>query len=149
MFLRALFAFLVLPGMAAFVLPIAFLATASRTRVEHPTGFVVLVGGVVGLLLCVRDFYVLGKGTLAPWAPPERLVVVGLYRFSRNPMYVSVVTIVAGWAWSFASPSLLAYAALLLVGFHLRVVMAEEPYLLRTHGEPWVIYRESVPRWLW
>jgi protein-S-isoprenylcysteine O-methyltransferase Ste14 len=97
---------------------------------------------------CVRDFYVLGKGTLAPWDPPKRLVVLGLYRYSRNPMYVGVLCIVIGWALGFRSQSLAIYAASLLVLFHLRVVFFEEPFLARTHGAEWDRYKASVRRWL-
>ena len=96
----------------------------------------------------MRDFYVKGKGTLAPWSPPQRLVVVGLYRWSRNPMYVSVLLILLGWAIGFGSRTLFGYAGIVAVGFHLRVVLAEEPFLARTHGEAWESYRQSVRRWL-
>jgi len=67
---------------------------------------VVLGGGLVVLLWCVRDFYVSGRGTLAPWNPPKRLVVVGLYRFTRNPMYIGVLMVVGGWAVRAGSPVL-------------------------------------------
>jgi len=95
----------------------------------------------------VRDFYVAGRGTLAPWAPPERLVVVGLYRFSRNPMYVAVMLILIGWAWSFGSPGLGVYAACVALAFHLRVVLGEEPWLAKTHGQAWNDYASRVRRW--
>jgi protein-S-isoprenylcysteine O-methyltransferase Ste14 len=149
MFLRALIAFLVLPGMVAVAVPLAWLALTSHTSVVHPMALVLLVGGFAALLVCVRDFYVSGRGTLAPWSPPAYLVEVGLYRYSRNPMYVAVVTILAGWALAFGSSSLLVYAAAVLVAFHLRVVRAEEPFLAREHGEAWARYRRRVPRWLW
>jgi hypothetical protein len=67
MFLRALFAFLALPGIVAFAVPIYWLVSISRTEPVHPLGLLPLVIGCVGLLWCVRDFYVFGKGTLAPW----------------------------------------------------------------------------------
>jgi protein-S-isoprenylcysteine O-methyltransferase Ste14 len=100
------------------------------------------------LLWTVRDFYVAGRGTLAPWAPPTELVVVGLYRFSRNPMYIAVVLVLVGWAVGFRSWLLGAYAVAIAIGFHLRVVFGEEPWLARTHGEKWSRYQERVPRWL-
>lgn len=147
MFTKALIAFLVLPGMVAFVIPAAWLWQAQRTHLEHPFGLAVLMLGVVGLLVCVRDFYVSGKGTLAPWAPPEKLVMVGLYRYSRNPMYVSVGLVLLGWALAFASPALGAYTLLVAMAFHIRVVRGEEPWLARTHGADWNRYVSQVPRW--
>jgi protein-S-isoprenylcysteine O-methyltransferase Ste14 len=148
-FFRALVAFLVLPGVFAFAIPVSWLLVTGNTQLRQPTGLVLLVAGVAGLLWCVRDFYVRGRGTLAPWSPPERLVVVGLYRYSRNPMYVSVLTILAGWAVAFESPPLFAYAAIVAAGFHARVVRHEEPFLARTHGDAWHEYARSVSRWIW
>ena len=104
--------------------------------------------GIVGLFACVRAFYVEGRGTLAPWSPPKHLVVSGLYRYSRNPMYVSVVLILWGWAAGFHSRALAIYVAAVMVAFHLRVVFGEEPWLARTHGEAWHRYKAAVPRWL-
>lgn len=146
LFLRALFAFLALPGIVAFVVPLWWLAP--RGHSFHLIGLVPLSLGVGLLLWAVRDFYVAGRGTLAPWAPPEELVVVGLYRVSRNPMYIAVVLVLAGWAIGFYSPHLGIYALVIAVGFHLRVVFGEEPWLARTHGEKWSRYKEQVPRWL-
>lgn len=148
MFAKALLAFLALPGMVAFVVPIAWLAISGHTRLVHPLGLVPLAAGLAGLLWSVRDFYVAGKGTLAPWAPPQRLVVVGLYRFSRNPMYVAVTLMLLGWAACFAHTGLLVYAGCVLLAFHLRVVHGEEPWLARTHGAQWEVYVQRVPRWL-
>jgi protein-S-isoprenylcysteine O-methyltransferase Ste14 len=106
MFTRALIAFLALPGIVAFAIPVAWLWRTGHTQLAQPLGLFPLVLGIVGLLWCVRDFYVSGKGTLAPWAPPEKLVIVGLYRYSRNPMYISVALILMGWAISFGSSGL-------------------------------------------
>jgi protein-S-isoprenylcysteine O-methyltransferase Ste14 len=97
----------------------------------------------------VRDFYVSGKGTLAPWAPPEKLVTVGLYHYSRNPMYVSVALVLLGWAVSFSSPALYIYTLLVVTAFHIRVVRGEEPWLARKHGSDWEHYANQVPRWFW
>jgi protein-S-isoprenylcysteine O-methyltransferase Ste14 len=69
---------------------------------------------VVVLLWCVRDFYVSGRGTLAPWDPPKHLVVVGLYRFTRNPMYIGVLMVVGGWGLRAGSPVLGMYLVVLV-----------------------------------
>lgn len=103
---------------------------------------------MVLLLWCVRDFYVTGRGTLAPWAPPRQLVVAGPYRYSRNPMYVAVVLILVGWSVAFGSIALGVYALAIALAFHVRVVFGEEPWLARTHGEKWTRYCRQVPRWL-
>jgi protein-S-isoprenylcysteine O-methyltransferase Ste14 len=148
MFIRALFAFLVLPVVAAGVIPWILLASEDGRGAGWGPGAAVMLIGLVVLLWCVRDFYVRGKGTLAPWDPPKQLVVVGLYRLSRNPMYIGVLLLVLGWSLRFASPSIAVYALVLAVGFHLRVVIYEEPTLDRLFGEDWRRYRAAVPRWL-
>jgi protein-S-isoprenylcysteine O-methyltransferase Ste14 len=149
MFLRALLAFLALPGVVAFAVPIVWLRATSHTQLVQPLGLVPLGLGCMALLWCVRDFYVRGKGTLAPWAPPANLVVVGLYRYTRNPMYVAVTLILLGWAASFGFRTLVVYAAIVAIAFHLRVVFGEEPWLERTHGDKWREYASRVPRWFW
>lgn len=147
MFLRALLAFLVLPGVAAFVVP-AILASLDpwKQSVFFPGALVMSVGFVL-LLWCVRDLFVSGKGTLAPWDPPRKLVVVGLYRHMRNPMYVGVLTLVLGWSVLLTSPILAAYAAALAIGFHIRIVRNEEPWLASRFGSEWSQYSAEVRRW--
>ncbi|HSC79503.1 MAG TPA: isoprenylcysteine carboxylmethyltransferase family protein [Chitinolyticbacter sp.] len=147
MLARALLALLALPGVVAFGVPLLWLQLDGYAVLAHPLGLAPLLAGCIGLLWCVRDFYVAGKGTLAPWAPPQRLVVVGLYRYSRNPMYVSVLLIVLGWASCSGAWVLAAYAAALALAFHCRVVLGEEPWLARTHGDAWQHYAARVPRW--
>jgi len=136
----------VLPGTVAFAVPLLRLRPTAPGSFSLQ-GLLLLVVGLVLLLWCVRDFYVTGKGTLAPWAPPENLVTVGLYRVSRNPMYVAVVTILWGWAIGFCSRPLAIYALLVMVGFHLRIVFGEEPWLAHRHRDQWERYKATVPRW--
>jgi hypothetical protein len=94
---------------------------------------ILAIAGTVVLLRCVWDFFAKGKGTLAPIDPPRVLVVSGLYRFTRNPMYNGVLALILGEAWLFGSVSLLKYALLVLVLFHLFVVLSdEEPALTST-----------------
>lgn len=148
MFLRALLAFLACPGMVALIVPSLIALGGTASPVVHPAGFVLMGAGLALLLWCVRDFYVAGKGTLAPWDPPRSLVVIGLYRWSRNPMYVAVSLTLLGWAVAYASRTLLIYAVVVMTAFHLRVVYGEEPWLARAHGDTWERYRREVRRWV-
>lgn len=145
-FWSALGAFFALPGTVAFVIP--WLLRPSSSERLSGLGIALVAAGSTALLWCVRDFYVAGRGTLAPWAPPERLVVVGLYRISRNPMYLAVLLVLVGWAVAFGSPRYWIYAGCVAIAFHLRVVRSEEPFLARAHSEEWIAYRHAVPRWL-
>jgi protein-S-isoprenylcysteine O-methyltransferase Ste14 len=100
------------------------------------------------LLWCGWDFAVVGRGTPAPIDPPKSVVVSGLYRFVRNPMYVGVELVTLGEALLFSSVRLLGYALLLGLGFHLFVVFYEEPTLTKKFGGPYQRYCQAVPRWI-
>ena len=134
-------------------LPLSLLRTHCVLRGDHARtagtllGWPVLVSGASVLLWCVRDVYVIGNGTLAPWNPPKKLVKVGLYRFVRNPIYVGVLGFVAGWSLIAGSWRMLAHAGVLAIGFHLRVILYEEPTLARLFENEWEQYRASVHRW--
>jgi protein-S-isoprenylcysteine O-methyltransferase Ste14 len=106
----------------------------------------ILVGGCV-LLRCVWDFFRVGQGTLAPFDAPRRLVVTGLYRFTRNPMYNGVLAVILGEAWLFRNIAVLEYAGLIFVMFHLWVLVYEEPALDTQFGASFRAYRRAVPRW--
>ena len=147
MLLRAISAFIVLPGMVAFAIPIGIGASTGNPVQHSVAAAAVVCAGTVLLLWCVREFYVAGRGTLAPWSPPKRLVVSGPYRFTRNPMYVSVVTIVLGWSVLWDSRMLIYYALGTLATVYVRVRMIEEPWAARTFGSQWEAYRGRVPRW--
>lgn len=149
LWLRSLLAFLALPGIFAGLVPPLLLANDPwRGAGTAASGALLLGVGLVVLLWCVHDFVVIGRGTLAPWDPPRRLVVVGLYRYVRNPMYVGVVLIVAGVALRYGSPVVGVYAGLLAVAFHLRVVLYEEPALARQFGEDFLAYTGRAGRWI-
>jgi protein-S-isoprenylcysteine O-methyltransferase Ste14 len=148
-FWRALFAFLALPGTVAIAIPALLLTREWRHGASfHPASLPPLGAGSILLLWCVREFYVSGRGTLAPWSPPRFLVTAGPYRFSRNPMYVAVALVLAGWSIAGMSTMLSIYTVFVIVAFQLRVVFGEEPWLARTHGAAWKEYKTRVPRWL-
>lgn len=145
---RALFAAVLLPGLFAGALPWVIAAYDSRRGEGHAAGAIIVAAGGVILFLTVRDFLVIGSGTLAPWDPPRKLVAVRLYRFVRNPMYVGVIVTIAGTAIFIGSPLVAVYAAIVAVAFHLRVVLYEEPVLARQFPEDWVAYSAKVSRWV-
>ncbi len=147
MLIRALISFLILPGVFGFFIPISFVCFTGINDIQWAGVPVVLLGFLL-LLWCVRDFYVSGKGTLAPWDPPRKMVMVGLYRYIRNPMYASVLILVLGWGILFQSKVLSAYTGLLFLVFHIRILTYEEPWLHKTFGEEWQSYKSKVPRWL-
>lgn len=148
MLARALAAFVALPGIVAYAVPLLLVRWSGDPRPFHTWGLVPLGLGTAMLLRCVWDFYAAGRGTLAPWTPPARLVTVGLYRWSRNPMYIAVSLVLLGWALVHRSAMLLGYAVAVMAAFHLRVVVGEEPWLDRRFGEAWRRYASRVPRWL-
>jgi protein-S-isoprenylcysteine O-methyltransferase Ste14 len=140
-------AFLAFPAIVAGVIPWFFLRPAASGFTAAGVPLIVL--GLALLLWCVREFYVAGKGTLAPWDPPRHLVTTGPYRYTRNPMYVAVLTILAGWALCLqSSRAPLTYAVFFAVIFHLRVLFFEEPWAARNFGAVWQDYVARVPRWL-
>lgn len=146
-------AFLVLaPGVVAGLLP----WWLTRWRVEEPlpywlplrvVGLILLAAGVVVLLDAFRRFVVEGLGTPAPVAPTERLVVGGLYRFVRNPMYLAVAATIVGQALLLGQPILLLYAVAFAVAVFSFVHWYEEPTLRRQFGEQYETYRRAVPGW--
>jgi protein-S-isoprenylcysteine O-methyltransferase Ste14 len=92
--------------------------------------------------------FVRARGTPAPVAPPEELVVEGGFARCRNPGYVAVIALVVGQGLFFGSPGVLLYAAALALVFHLFVVFVEEPGLRRRFGASYDAYCREVPRWL-
>jgi protein-S-isoprenylcysteine O-methyltransferase Ste14 len=107
----------------------------------------ILVGNLVVVRLVVR-FVRDGRGTQVPFAPPKVLVHEGLFRRTRNPMYLAYVVIILGEAILFASWMLVAYALACWALAHLYVVRFEEPHLRRRFGAGYDEYCRAVPRWL-
>jgi protein-S-isoprenylcysteine O-methyltransferase Ste14 len=111
-------------------------------------GIVLLAAGVPALIDSFARFALQGLGTPAPIAPTRTLVVTGLYRHVRNPMYVAVVAVILGQAILFGDSRLVLYGALTWLATHAFVVMYEEPTLQRTFGAQFEAFRANVPRWI-
>jgi protein-S-isoprenylcysteine O-methyltransferase Ste14 len=145
--------FLVLaPGVVAGLVP--WLLTGWQARGPLPYWFPLWIGGSIliaaGALVLANAFarfVVEGVGTPAPVAPTERLVIGGLYRYVRNPMYLAVAAIILGQALALAQPVLLPYAATFAVAVAAFVRWYEEPTLCRRFGEQYETYRRAVPAW--
>lgn len=110
-------------------------------------GAVLVVVGALVVTVCFVQFVVEGRGTPMPAAPTESLVVSGIYRYVRNPMYVGVGAVIAGQALAFQSWGCLAWFAVVALAFAGFVHGYEQPTLSRTHGESYDRYRRAVPGW--
>lgn len=108
----------------------------------------VLALGTAIYAWCLWNFAVTGRGTPLPIDAPKKLVVRGLYRYTRNPMYLAVITVVIGWTILFQAVALALYALAVATAFHLMVVFYEEPHLGRRFGQEYTEYRARVGRWL-
>ncbi len=151
-YLKSLLFLILVPGSVAGLAPYLLLRDRAGSAMVLPEplqwlGLGLLGLGAAGLLWCFWDFAAHGKGTPAPIDAPRKLVVRGLYRLVRNPMYVSVLLILLGEVLRFEAPRLLGYAAILWLALHLFVVLYEEPNLRRRFGEDYEAYRKRVPRW--
>jgi protein-S-isoprenylcysteine O-methyltransferase Ste14 len=111
-------------------------------------GGVLLAGGAWLLIECFARFALQGRGTPAPIAPTERLVVSGPYRRVRNPMYVAVTALILGQAALFCDLRLLGYAGVIWAAFHLFVLLYEEPTLRRQFPQDYAAFAAAVPRWI-
>ena len=121
------------------------------------SGWVLIAAGTLIYALCLLRFLLAG-GTPAIFfsrrlrfligEEPGALVCSGLYRFSRNPMYVGVLMVVFGQAILFASLRLAVYSCAVFIFFHLVIVFAEEPHLRTARGSSYELYCQTVPRWL-
>jgi protein-S-isoprenylcysteine O-methyltransferase Ste14 len=139
----------VAPGVVAGLVP--WLLTGWQPGAARPPlqviGALLIVAGAVVLLDAFARFVVEGLGTPAPVAPTERLVVGGLYRHVRNPMYLAVGATIVGQALLLSRPILLLYAAAFAVVVLAFVRGYEEPTLERRFGTEYEEYRRAVPGW--
>jgi len=125
-----------------------FLPPFFGLQATRAVGILLIVAGVPGLVDSFARFALQGLGTPAPIAPPQNLVVTGLYRYVRNPMYVAVVAVIFGQAILFGDWRLMAYGAFMWLAFHLFVLAYEEPVLAESFGAQYEDFRANVPRWI-
>jgi protein-S-isoprenylcysteine O-methyltransferase Ste14 len=151
--LRSLFFTIVVPGTVVGLIPYLILSREGVSLREPWTplqvvSLVLMVVGAAILVRCIWDFAARGRGTLAPIDPPKQLVVEGLFRYCRNPMYLGVLVLLLGQTAFFQSIALLQYTGVWFAVVHLVVVLYEEPSLRRRFGAPYERYCRAVYRWL-
>jgi protein-S-isoprenylcysteine O-methyltransferase Ste14 len=153
-------AILLLPGMVLLTIPGIILGrggfdTLGLWRsVPGSKAILPALGGVcvgLGLVLIVataRLFGAVGRGTLAPWDPPQHLVVRGVYRHVRNPMMAGALLVLLGEAALSASLPLLCWFAVAGVVYAAYIPLSEEPGLVHRFGDDYLTYKRNVPRWV-
>jgi len=150
--LRSVFFALLLPGSVTLLIPYSILSARGGTGLHRGPlqvlGLAAIAGGAIILIGCIVEFARKGRGTLAPVDPPKTLVVQGLYRYVRNPMYVGVTGVLLGEVALFRSVALFYYTAVWFFMVNLFVIFYEERTLRARFGDSYEQYRRSVRRWI-
>jgi protein-S-isoprenylcysteine O-methyltransferase Ste14 len=150
--IRSLFWTVLLPGVVAGYLPWRYFGLRDvqldLANPVHIVGLLCIAVGAALLITCIWEFARSGRGTLSPVDPPRELVVRGLYRYVRNPMYLSVTLIVLGEFLLTRSRPLLVYWVVWFIAVNLFVIGYEEPTLRERFGVAYDRYREEVGRWI-
>lgn len=140
---------LVVPGTVAVYLPLLLLrGLPAAPLFWRLASLPFFAAGLAVYGWCVWDFATAGRGTPAPIDAPRRLVVRGLYHYTRNPMYVGVLTTILGWVVRHRSLGLLLYVGVVWCCFQTFIVFYEEPHLARLFGAEYADYRAAVGRWV-
>jgi protein-S-isoprenylcysteine O-methyltransferase Ste14 len=150
LFLKNLLFTVLIPGTVTIYIPflVAHGRPAGSSLVLFILGVLLLAAGAAIYLWTVWDFATFGRGTPLPIDAPSKLVVRGLYRCTRNPMYLGVLLVILGWAGVFADAWLLLYAAVCWVLVDIFVIIYEEPTLRRLFSADYEAYCHAVGRWL-
>lgn len=149
--LKSLFFFILVPGLLMGYFPYLISTTDTELFVPGILGWLAFPLWFVGwtvMIWCFWIFIANGRGTPAPVDPPRNLVVVGPYRFVRNPMYAAGLTALFGWSLWSPSLALIAAPFLFFLAAHLFVTFYEEPTLKKKFGAAYDEYARRVPRWI-
>jgi len=111
-------------------------------------GILFAAAGLAFLAATISMFIRLGRGTLAPWSPTNKLVVSGLYSHVRNPMITGVLTILLGESLVFHSILIFSWLIVFFICNNIYFTLSEEPGLIKRFGEDYLEYKSNVPRWI-
>ena len=151
MLLRHVLSILLLPTTVTVLVPYLIVSTRPSGSIAWASvlaGAAVIAIGLTLVVLTVWHFATVGQGTLAPWDPPRRLVVRGVYRYVRNPMITGVILILLGEAIALRSMPLLRWAGLFFLINAVYIPLLEERWLIDRFGGDYLEYRRNVPRWM-
>lgn len=157
--LRHALSILLLPFLVIVIIPCWLLTTLAASDhswndgavfawLSRSVGVITLIAGFLLFSWCVSLFAKVGQGTLAPWDPTRNLVVVGPYRFVRNPMISGVALMLAGETLFWGSWWVGLWAGIFVSINHFYFIVSEEPGLEKRFGESYHLYKANVPRWI-
>jgi len=147
----------VLKQIFSFILPVTVLVIIpkwiEKDRTLHMSfqllaGLILILTGLTMMTITISSFISIGKGTLAPWSPPSKLVIKGPYRHVRNPMILGVLTVLLGEALGLWSKSILVWTGEFFIINIIYFIIYEEPNLEKRFGDDYRKYKKHVPRWV-
>jgi protein-S-isoprenylcysteine O-methyltransferase Ste14 len=154
LFFRNLLFTILQPGIVAGLVPYLIVGAKLKSVLNQPmqslqyVAVLIFFVGVSITLICIISFAIRGQGTLSPADPTKKLVVTGLYRFSRNPMYIGVLLILIGETIFFQSISLLIYSFCIFLMFNAFILFLEEPRLRKDFEKEYEQYCKTVRKWI-
>lgn len=152
--LRNLIFTILQPGLVAGLFPYLILGSRVKQifsqyfRLPQYFGSIIFFIGLIIMIKTILQFAFEGEGTLSPADPTRRLVVRGLYQYSRNPMYIGVMAMLIGEAVFFEGGGLWLYVLFVGIAFNIFILLVEEPRLKRDFEEEYEQYKQKVRRWL-
>lgn len=146
-FLYGLVSMVIIP-LILFYLSITLHLAAYENPITQLFGIILITIGGVILLLCVRTFKRIGKGSPWPSDPPKRLVTSGIYKYSRNPQFVASAMIWLGEFLFFGQYVLFFYSLAWIVFNHLVLIFYDERMLINKYGREYINYAKSTPRYI-
>jgi protein-S-isoprenylcysteine O-methyltransferase Ste14 len=139
----------ILPVTVSIVVPLLIEKNISAENLPALiVGVIIMLSGLVVMFFTISSFIKIGKGTLAPWSPTQKLVISGLFAYVRNPMIMGVLTVLIGESVAILSINIFTWAVHFFLINNIFFSLYEEPDLEKKFGEEYREYKKNVPRWI-